>query len=338
MSSASEPAGPEFDCAFYTVCDRRHFPGLVALLNSLRLKGHDEPLIVVDAGLTTAQRRRLTSHAHLVTAPAGEAAVLLAPLGPTTHPARVAILLDADIILTRPLHELADRASRGRLVAFVNDPPNHERSFAEWSHRLGLRPPRRQPYVNAGFLVVPEGLAARLFPLWAERQTRVPLSETRYGRAKLWDPFYFADQDVLNALLATELKSDELAILEHRLAPHPPFRGVRLDDSRRLLCRYSDGTQPFVLHHTLGKPWLTATRATVYSTLLTRLLLDSDVALPLGPNELPLRLRRGRLASVDRIRADRQAHLRAAARRQLGRFGIRTRLTTRRGRNALTRA
>jgi hypothetical protein len=335
MSSALESAGPEFDCAFYTVCDRRHFPGLVALLNSLRLKGHSEPLVVVDAGLTAAQRRRLAAHAHLVTAPAGEAAVLLAPLGPTTRPARVAVLLDADIIVTRSLHELVETASKGRLVAFVNDPPNHERSFAEWSARLGLRPLRRQLYVNAGLLVVPEGLAARLFPLWAEGQASVPLSETRYGRAKLSDPFYFADQDVLNALLATEFASDDLAILEHRLAPHPPFGGVRLDDPRRLLCGYSDGTQPFVLHHILGKPWLTATRSTIYSALLTRLLLESDVALPLEPQELPLRLRRGRLASLDRIRADRQARLRSAARRQLGRFGVRTRLAARRSRNAV---
>jgi hypothetical protein len=338
MSPAHEPASPAFDRAFYAVCDRRHFPGLVALLNSLRLKGHDEPLVVVDAGLTAVQRRRLADHAHLVPAPTGQPAVLLAPLGPTTHPARVAILLDADMIVTLPLHELVDVASGGRLVAFVNDPPNHDRWFADWSARLELGPLRRQPYVNAGLLVVPDSLAARLFSRWTERQTKIAFRETRYGGAKLWHPFYFADQDVLNALLAAELAGDELVFLDHRLAPHPPFRGVILEDARELRCRYVDGAQPFVLHHTLGKPWLTSTRATIYSTLLTRLLLEPDVALRLTPDELPLRLRRGRLAAVDRMRADRQARLHAAMRRQLGRFGLRTRLAAWRGRDAVSRA
>jgi hypothetical protein len=46
-------------CAFYSMCDRRHFPG-VALLNSLRLVGHDEPIFKVDPQRTWLQKGRLS--------------------------------------------------------------------------------------------------------------------------------------------------------------------------------------------------------------------------------------------------------------------------------------
>jgi hypothetical protein len=52
----------------------------------------------------------------------------------------------------------------------------------------------------------------------------------------------------------------------------------------------------------------------------------------MAPAELPLRLRKGRLAGADRRRAHAQAVVRMQARRQLGRFGIRTRLAARRHR------
>jgi hypothetical protein len=77
---------------------------------------------------------------------------------------------------------------------------------------------------------------------------------------------------------------------------------------------------------------LRATRTTVYSRLLTRLLLTGDVEIPMRPEELPLRLREGRKAELAR-RADHVVVTgRAAARRQLGRFGIRTRIAAARAR------
>ena len=47
------------DTTFFTVADERFFPGAVCLLNSLRLSGNDAELVILDAGLTDAQRRRL---------------------------------------------------------------------------------------------------------------------------------------------------------------------------------------------------------------------------------------------------------------------------------------
>src|SRR5207247_5704741 len=89
---------------------------------------------------------------------------------------------------------------------------------------------------------------------------------------------------------------------------------------------YDDGERPFLLHHTMAKPWLQATPWNAYARLLPRLLLAPDVALRLRPDQVPLRLRQGPLAAADRRRADVQARVRRGARRQLHRFGIRTRL------------
>ena len=51
--SAIEPA------AFYCVADERYFLGAVGLVNSLRLVGHDEPIYLLDCGLTDDQRELL---------------------------------------------------------------------------------------------------------------------------------------------------------------------------------------------------------------------------------------------------------------------------------------
>jgi hypothetical protein len=312
--------------AVYSVADTKHFPGAVALLNSLRLLGHDEPFFLVDAGLTPDERSQLAGHVTLVTPPDGTPPMFLTPYGPLEHPADVAIILDADIVITRPLTELVAAAEAGRMVAFVDPAPIDKRFFPEWAEELGLRSLRRRPYMAAGQLVMPAALAARLLPRWIDGQERIGLRRTRYGTATLADPFYFADMDVFNALLAANFSDDEVLVLEERLAPHPPFAGLRLEDTVGLVCRYDDGVRPFLLHHILAKPWLAATPTTIYSRLLTRLLLGADVRIRLEPKELPLRLREGRLAAADRTRAHVQAIVRSEARRQLGRFGIRTRL------------
>jgi hypothetical protein len=338
-SDNSAPAEVEsaskLPCAFYSVADSRFFVGAVALLNSLRLAGHEEPIFIVDTGLTLEQRRTLADHVTLIPAPRDEPSVFLTPLGPSIHHSEVQVLIDADIIVTQPLTEFIEAAKSGRVVAFIEPKPTHDRSFREWASRLGLPQLRRQPYLNAGQLFVPESLGLRLYPLWTEAQKKVKLAETRYGKARLSDPFYFADQDVLNAILAARFEPAELMLAEHRLAPHYPFPGLHLVDATRLACRYADGTEPFLLHHILAKPWLKATRTTVYSQLLSRLLLAPDVALQLQPRHLPLRLREGKWAAADRRRAHLQALIYAHSRRQLGRFGIRTRIADRRPRMTL---
>jgi hypothetical protein len=318
--------------ALYSVSNTAHFPGVVALLNSLRMVGHEEPLIIIDAGLTAEQRARLAPHARVIAAPRGTPVMFLAPYGPTLQPAEIAVVLDADTIVVRALTELIGEAERGRFVTVLNTPPNHDRFFPEWRAALSLGELRRMPYINAGQMIIPAGIGARIYGPWTRGQTTIGTETTRYGRAKLNEPFYFADQDVLNAVLAAELDPGEIVILDHRFAPHPPFPGLELVDETRLACRYRDGESPFILHHIMAKPWLSATPTNIYSRLLSRLLLEPDVRLRMAPAELPLRLRKGALAGADRRRAHAQAVVRMQARRQLGRFGIRTRLAARRRR------
>jgi hypothetical protein len=325
------------ETAFYCIADRRHFPGAVALLNSLRVVGHYEPFFLVDAGMTPDQRKILHPHVTLVDAPKAVHPVFLKPHAPVEHPAEVAILLDADIIVTRPLTELIETTRSGRLVGFLDNPPHDDRFFPEWSEALGLSPLRRQPYLNAGYVFIPYRLAGSFLRAWNDAQMTMDVERTWFRGGKLSDPLYFADMDALNAVAASSLSREDIVFLEHRLAPAAPFPGLKLVDEQTLHCAYADGTQPYMLHHILGKPWLTATRTTVYSVLMTRLLLGTDVTVRLEPSEVPLRLREGRLAAFDRRRADIQAAVRSNARRQLGRFGIRTRLAAWRDRRAVRR-
>lgn len=306
--------------AFYCVTDARHFLGAVALLNSLRLVGHHEPLYVLDCGLTRAQRKLLTPHAELVTAPASAPPTMLKTYAPLARPAQIMVLLDADVIVTNRLDEPIELAAHGKLVTFGND--DSTRHFPEWGERLRLGTPRRQPFVAAGHLFVPESLRD-LLQRFQDLQAEIAVSETGIGGADRSRPFFFADMDVLNAMLATEVPPDRQASLDYAVAPHPPFTGLRLLDERTLRCAYADGSEPLVLHHTLRKPWLARTRRNVYSQLLPRLLLSDDVALRLPHRDVPLRLREGALADMDRVRTDVQAGLHRHLR---GRLGIRPRV------------
>jgi hypothetical protein len=293
------------------------------VLNSLRIVGHEEELVFVDAGLRPDQRRRLAEHATVVDSKHALPAYLL-KLSPGPTPAADArVLLDADVLVVRPLTQLIAFAREGKLVAFTD--PVAQRSYEEWSSLLELPPVRSQPYVNAGVLAVAEELGRQLLPIVVEGTRKLDIERSQHGGGSPEEPFYFYDQDVLNAVLASEAPPEDLVVLPHRLAPHPPFPGLELVDRQALRCRYGDGTEPFVLHHVLAKPWLRSTRRSIYEVLLRRMLHGNDVPLPLDPAELPLRLREGPLASLDRARAD----LVARARAQRGRLGIRRRLRVR---------
>jgi hypothetical protein len=241
-------------------------------------------------------------------------------------------MIDADVVLVRSLSDVIGTARAGRIVGFVNIPPNDQRSYPEWAPALGLEEIRSQPYLNAGLIAAPGPLHQRLLQPWMTLSHEVDTASTRYGGARLTDPFYFSDQDVLNAILSSSFLPDEITILEYRLAPHPPFAGLTLIDAESLRCQYDDGQVPYLLHHTLGKPWLQPTRTTIYSRLLTRLLLHDDVTVRMQPEEVPLRLREGGRAEAARRRDTTTVLAWTTARRQFCRFGIRTRIADMRAR------
>lgn len=288
--------------AFYCVTGRDFFPGAVALLNSLRLVGHEEPLFVLDHGLDPGQRERLAAHAEVVPAPAGDdPPSLLKMVLPRDRPADVVALLDTDLIATRSLAPLAETAASGSLVAFENDVP---RQFPEWGELLGLGEVRPGPYLTTSAIFAGAAMADRVLPVVAERQRAVDTGRTWVAGGDPDDPLYYLDQDVLNAVVHSQLEPEELHALDARLAPIPPFAGVRIADRQALRCAHRDGTEPYFLHHAFRKPWLVPIRANPYSRLLTRLLLADDVPLRLEPGELPPRLRGGLSGAASRLAVD----------------------------------
>jgi hypothetical protein len=296
MSRPERPAA-----AFYCVSDARFFPGAVALINSLRMLGHPEPIYLLDCGLADRQRELLEPHVTVVPAPSDTPPYMLKTIAPLKHPADVAILIDVDMIATRPLGELIARASAGRVVAFKND---RDRFVPRWGEILDLGPARRLPYVSVALVFLGGLVGHEVLRLMDDRQARVDFDLTLYGEDHPEYPFRYPEQDVLNAILCTRVEPERVVALEHRLAPTPPFDGLRILDEGALRCSYSDGTEPYALHHFHRKPWLVRLRSNVYSRLLTRLLLAPDVPLRLDPDELPRRLRTGLAASAHRAGLD----------------------------------
>jgi hypothetical protein len=290
--------------AFYCISSRIYFLGAVGLVNSLRLIGHTEPIYLLDCGLDREQRELLGSHVTLVPAPPlppDAEPFLLKPVAPLAHPAEVMVLIDADMIVTRPLTDLVDRASDGRVVAFRN---NTDRFVPEWGELLGLGQAERRPYLSSGLVLLERSLGTRLLRLMDEHRGSVDFERTFWRGNDREYPFLYADQDLLNAILATTVEPDRILALEHRLAATPPFRGLRLRDARTLRCAYGDGSEPYVVHQYVRKPWLERTYHGIYSRLLARLLLGPDVAVKVPTEQVPLRMRDGLHARVERARVN----------------------------------
>jgi hypothetical protein len=298
--------------AFYLVCNSDFFLGAVALVNSLRLLGHAEPIFALDCGLSPSQRALLSEEATLVPAPADTTPYLLKTAAPLRHPAGVMVLIDADVIVTRRLTEPIERASHGRVLAVEH---GRDRFFGEWG-KLMSGTARHRPYVSSSLVFLGGEPGKEVIRLMDELQGRIELEGTPYARPRwadfsldggdFWElagdhPFFFADQDVLNAVLATRLDPGRVEVLERRLEATVPFTGLRVVDERALRCAYEDGTEPHVLHHlTPVKPWLEPTIPGVYTQLLRRLLLGRDVAIPVPQRDLPLHLRPGVIAGARR--------------------------------------
>jgi hypothetical protein len=287
--------------AFYCISSELYFPGAVGLVNSLRLVGHSEPIYVLDCGLTVEHRELLAREATIIPSPSDAPPYVLKTVAPLRHPAEVMILIDVDMVVTRRLTPLIERAAEGRVVAFKD---NLDRFVPEWGEALGLGRAIRRPYVSSGLVALGGETGRRVLRLWDERQGRVDYGLSWFERDVHDYPFRFLDQDVLNAILTTSVEPDRLVSLDRRLAPHQPYRRLRIRDEATLRCAYRDGTEPFVLHQYLAKPWLEPMYHGIYSRLLSRLWLGRDVAITLPEEEVPLRMRRGLRARVERKRVD----------------------------------
>jgi hypothetical protein len=298
--------------AFYCVSSSMYFLGAVALVNSLRLLGHAEPIFVLDYGLSTAERELLSQEATLVAAHDDTTPFLLKTVAPLAHPAEVMVLIDADIIITRPLTELIQRASRDQVLAVEH---GEDRFFPKWGELLDLRRAVHRTYVSSSLVFAGGQVGRRMVRLMHEAQSRIAIERTPYAgpepdlgalghafnAAVGGNPFFYADQDVLNAVLACEVSADQVEEIDRTLEAVTPFAGLRVVDATSLQCAYGDGTRPYAVHHVLAsKPWLEPTIPGVYTQLLVRLLRGRDVAIRVPRRDLPLHLQPGVIAGAKR--------------------------------------
>ena len=287
-------------CTFFTVADSRYWLGAVALVNSLRLAGHEEPVVVLDAGFSPRQRARLEAAAEVVAPSTSVRAPFLAKwLLPLERRAAMPVLLDADLVVTRPLAPLLAEIERGRVVAFVDRLA--ARAFSEWDALVGKQV-YAHPYVNSGFIGLPAELAPAVLERVRTAQERVDLGDARmFGRGSADDPYHFPDQDTWNGTLRVLVPPERLLALEHRLAPTEPWDEVAVEDMDTLRCADPEGSEPYLVHVVGPKPWLANISPTAYEELLPRLVLREDVAIPLRRSELPARLRWARLVGREAV-------------------------------------
>jgi hypothetical protein len=279
---------------FFTLADAPFFVGIIALLNSLRLSGNPESLVVLDAGLTSGQRRLLEGHVAIRTVRARPSRPKLC-LKPRVHelePSGVVVLVDTDMLVTSPLGEIAAQAHAGRICAYPDHPYFRDRWFPEWRDMFALQAPmRRQPYVNSGFVAVDVEHWPDFLERWARACDRLPNTTPEID-----EPFWAFDQDALNALLMSEYPADALALqpAEEAVGPHDLAR-VRIVDADTLHCEHR-GRRTVLLHYAMrpkaweGRSWRRVQRD-AYLELLPRVLFAPDIAVRLDPRQLPLWLR-----------------------------------------------
>ncbi len=288
------------DVTFFTIGDHAFFPGVAGLVNSLRVLGHTQRIVIADCGFTAPERHILEPHATLI--PLSRADVknpqqykafpfLVRPRG-------IVAIVDSDIIVTAPLDGVLASARDGKIVVFPD--PEERRWFAEWQDVFGLAgSPRRQTYVNSGFVVFSSTRWPHLLEHWWHACERIFHDPTIREGAARNHPTSQSDQDAFNALLMSEVAPDAIALQpKHAMVFRWDLERVRVDDERALRCVW-EGTRVTALHAVAGpKPWERAasgeaTPRNAYARLLRRLLVGSDVAVRVSASDVPGWLRPG---------------------------------------------
>lgn len=289
----------------FTIADREYFVGLVAMLTSLRRQGHDFPVVILDLGLTAPQREILERDfgARAVQLPeaAGRHPHLLGPFAHLLDPTGIVVYLDADLFVTRPFDDLLAAAADGKVCA-VTDLASG-RWFAEWEQALSLgHPVRREAYVNLGCVVFSTEHFPDLLDHWWDGCAR--LAETFEFPTAESEPFAFADQDVLNALLLSEVPAERRLTLPLQVQPMrwQQLARTEVTDLRTFACTF-DGRPTAFLHPVVRpKPWQHQWHRTLYGSGYERCLREvvatSPAAVRVAGAPLPLWLRPGRMGTV----------------------------------------
>jgi Glycosyl transferase family 8 len=290
------------DATFFTVADTRYFLGVSALINSLRLCGHEEEIVILDCGLTSEQRLLLAGHCTIK--PLADFPVAANPTyykltAPRAHSAEKVVIIDSDMIVTGSLKPLLATADAGHVVAYPD--PETSRWFAEWESIFELAAvPRKDIYVNAGLLCFSRARYPELLEQWWEACQKTLANPTIAEGAT--GPTSQADQDALNAVLMSRYPAGVTSLRPADEAPQAEDlrRGVVVVDERTLACQYRG--QPTLVLHAAGnpKPWRTSAgmRRTAFVRLLRRLLTQSDVAIRPPKTMIPIWLQEGVLPDV----------------------------------------
>ncbi len=288
------------DVTFFTIGDEAFFGGVAGLVNSLRRLGYTQRIVIADCGFTASQRHKLAPHATLIALSRADVKnpqqykafpFLLRPRG-------TVVIVDSDIIVTDSIDDMIGSARSGRIAVFPD--PEDQRWFAQWEEIFGLAgAPRRQTYVNSGFVVFSATHWPRLLERWWHACERIfPHPTIREGAARD-NPTSQSDQDALNALLMSEVPHEQIAfVAKNRMVFRWDFERVQVRDDATLRCEF-EGTRVAALHAVAGpKPWQAAaayqvTRRNAYVRLLRRLLVENDAAVRVAPSDVAAWLRPG---------------------------------------------
>ena len=264
---------PAAGTTFYCVVSELYFLGAVGMINSLRLAGHDEQIVALDCGLTPPHRALLEGVATVLDPPAGREPYTLKPHGPLTRPSELMVLIDTDMVVTRSLAPLLERAGDGRVVGFANPV---DRFVAEWGELLDLGELERRPYLCSGFVAAAYEPGYEVLELVEDRQRRVLFDRSYFGLRDHDYALMYADQDVLNAVLSARVPADRVELLD---------------------------ADPFLIHQSMPwMPWNVPMYDGAYSQLLRRMLVGPDLAIRVPEAEVPRTLRDGLVGTMARRR------------------------------------
>ena len=224
---------------------------------------------MLDCGLTAEQRELLEAEATVVSGADGRAPLPAQDLRPAAPSrARSMVLIDADMIVTRPLGR-ADRSGGGR-TGGRRRARAWTGSAIEWGEMLGLASVAAQTVRLLRRSSSSGGDARRRGPAprrraAGPRRLRAHLLRGATSRAI---PLLHAEEDVLNAAIAARVPAS--------IGSSPSTRGCRparrsracgSPTSARCAASTRDGSEPYVVHHWLGeavaraRPTTASTRA-----------------------------------------------------------------------------
>lgn len=285
---------------FYTICNSKYFLGVVSLLNSLRVVGHQQKVVVLDCGLTLRQQEILHPHCTLFPLPKEQASNPLQykPFPYLLPTQGTVVIIDSDMLVTRNLGEILTSAKQGKICLFPDLILN--RHFPEWQEVFKLdKSPRQQISINSGFVVFSVEQHPNLLIQWWQACEQIFALPTIYEGVGLDCPYANGNQDALNAVLASSYPQDFLEIHSNKGEIFLPFLDrVKIVDIKTLACKYGDHDVTILHSNNQSKPWEIKNiplliKQYSYVRLLRRLFIGKDVAIKLTSFNLPLIYRQG---------------------------------------------